>query len=107
MTRARDGGETWEESIVPQAEGTPTEHGFVSMVPEANGGFSVIWLDGRNFADRQGDTSPEMTLRAARFDAAGNAGPEAPIDPRTCECCQTSACYPADTLLAVDRDSPQ
>ncbi len=103
ITRSRDGGETWEESIVPHADGTPTEHGFVSMVPEPDGGFSAIWLDGRNFADREGDESPEMTLRAARFDAHGNEGPEALLDPRICDCCQTSAAYLGDTLVAVYR----
>lgn len=103
ITRSRDGGETWEESIVPHADGTRTEHGFVSMVPEPDGGFSAIWLDGRNFADRQGDESPEMTLRAARFDADGNEGPEALLDPRICECCQTSAAYVGNTLVAVYR----
>jgi len=104
ITRSRDGGETWDESIVPHADGTPTEHGFVSMVAEADGGFTAVWLDGRKSADRKEGEGPEMTLRAARFDAAGNEGPEALLDPRICDCCQTSAAYIGDALVAVYRD---
>lgn len=104
ITRSRDGGETWEESIVPHADGTPTEHGFVSMVSEADGGFSAIWLDGRNSPERGAGQGGAMTLRATRFDDAGNQGPEALLDPLICECCQTSAAYVGDTLVAVYRN---
>jgi len=104
ITRSRDGGDTWEESVVPHADGTPTEHGFVSMVAEAGGGFTAVWLDGRKSAAREEGEGPEMTLRAARFDAAGNEGPEALLDPRICDCCQTSAAYIGDALVAVYRD---
>jgi len=104
ITRSTDGGETWQESIVPHADGTPTEHGFVSLVPEADGGFSAVWLDGRDTADRQEGDDSAMTLRAARFDADGTEGAEALLDPRICDCCQTSAAYVGDALVAVYRD---
>lgn len=104
ITRSRDGGETWEESIVPHTDGTPTEHGFVSMVPEPDGGFSAIWLDGRNSPDRGAGQGGAMTLRATRFDDAGDQGPEALLDPLICDCCQTSAAYVGDTLVAVYRN---
>ena len=104
VSRSTDGGESWEQAIVPHADATQTEHGFVSMVPEPGGGFTTIWLDGRKFADRTEGVSPEMTLRAASFDANGSQGAETLLDPRICDCCQTSATYVGDTLLAVYRD---
>ena len=104
ISRSVDGGKTWSESVTPHSDGTLTEHGFVSLVPETDGGFTAVWLDGRNFADRDAGTSPEMTLRGARFDAAGLVGPETLLDPRICDCCQTSAAYLGDNLVVAYRD---
>ncbi len=115
ISRSTDHGATWEESVVPHADGTPTEHGFVSLVPEPDGGFTAVWLDGRNFsgfdaadAASTGAQTPAMTLRATRFDGQGNQLPEILLDDRICDCCQTSAAYVGDTLVAVYRDrSPE
>lgn len=104
ISRSTDGGESWDQPVVPHADATQTEHGFVSLVPEPDGGFTAIWLDGRKFADRTEGESPEMTLRATSFDGDGTQGPETLLDPRICDCCQTSAAYAGDTLLAVYRD---
>jgi hypothetical protein len=104
ISRSTDGGDTWSKPVVPHADGTPTEHGFVSLVPEPGGGFTAIWLDGRKFADGASSASPEMTLRATTFGGDGTQGPEALLDPRICDCCQTSAAYVGDTLVAVYRD---
>ena len=49
ITHSKDGGATWSDSVVPHSDGTKTEHGFVSMVPELDGGFTAIWVDGRDF----------------------------------------------------------
>lgn len=115
ISRSTDGGVSWQESVVPHADGTPTEHGFVSLVGEPDGGFTAIWLDGRNFAGfdfagaaATGAEMPSMTLRATQFDGDGNQGPETLLDDRICDCCQTSAAYVGDTLVAVYRDrSPE
>ena len=104
ITRSLDGGETWAQSVVPHHDGTPTEHGFVSMVPEADGGFTAVWLDGRAFADRGENTVREMSLRGTRFAADGTQGVVDLLDPRICECCQTSAAYVGGNLVAVYRD---
>ena len=104
ITRSLDGGETWTESIVPHHDETPTEHGFVSMVPEVDGGFTAVWLDGRAFADRGEDAVREMSLRGTRFAADGTQGVVDVLDPRICECCQTSATYVGGNLVAVYRD---
>ncbi len=104
ITRSLDGGETWTESVVPHHDETPTEHGFVSMVPEVDGGFTAVWLDGRAFADQGEDAVREMSLRGTRFAADGTQGPVDVLDPRICECCQTSATYVGGNLVAVYRD---
>jgi len=104
ISRSLDGGESWSESVVPHGDGTQTEHGFVSLVPEADGGFTAVWLDGRNTGDRSAGTRPPMTLRSARFDGDGIEGPEALLDPRICDCCQTSAAYFGDNLVVAYRD---
>jgi hypothetical protein len=102
IVRSRDGGASWSAPVVPHADGTRTEHGFVSLVAEPDGGFTAIWLDGREFAGEE--ARREMTLRAASFDGDGKQGPEALLDPRICECCQTSAARVGDALVAVYRD---
>ncbi len=104
ITRSLDGGETWTESIIPHHDGTPTEHGFVSMVPEADGGFTAVWLDGRAFADSSEGAVREMSLRGTRFAADGTQEDVELLDPRICECCQTSAAYVGGNLVAVYRD---
>ncbi|MDZ7659098.1 hypothetical protein [Fodinibius sp.] len=37
----------WSKALVPHNDGTPTEHGFVSMVPWDNQTILAVWLDGR------------------------------------------------------------
>ncbi|HEX2167695.1 MAG TPA: sialidase family protein, partial [Longimicrobiales bacterium] len=65
ISRSHDGGATWSQAVRPHSDGTPTEHGFVSMFP-VNGDLGVVWLDGRKFAERNGEAATnEMTLRFA------------------------------------------
>ncbi|MDQ3804043.1 MAG: glycoside hydrolase, partial [Acidobacteriota bacterium] len=37
IARSADGGKTWSKPFTPHRDGTPTEHGFVSMFPAAGG----------------------------------------------------------------------
>ena len=104
ITHSKDGGATWSDSVIPHSDGTKTEHGFVSMVPELDGGFTAIWLDGRDFSEHEENVSPEMSLRASRFSGEGTQGREALLDPRICDCCQTSAEYIGTTLVVAYRD---
>lgn len=101
-----DGGATWSEPWTPHDDGTPTEHGFVSLLPDASGGLGVLWLDGRRYvAGPSGPATEEMTLRfrqRAGPDAA--AGPEAVVDDRVCDCCQTGAARTTDGWVVVYRD---
>lgn len=109
VSQSVDGGATWSDSFRPHEDGTETEHGFVSLVREPDGGFSAVWLDGRNFelaaADHDApESGAEMTLRSRRYDVDGVAHPEQLLDARICDCCQTSAAYVGDTLMVAYRD---
>jgi hypothetical protein len=81
-----DGGKTWSPGVKPHRDGTPSEHGFVSLSPDGQG-FRAVWLDGRNFKKDAADN--EMALMQAVFDGAA-FGPETELDARVCECCQTA-----------------
>ncbi|MBI3982455.1 MAG: exo-alpha-sialidase, partial [Gemmatimonadetes bacterium] len=43
---SQDKGATWSKPVTPHRDLSPTEHGFVSMVPWRDG-VGLIWLDGR------------------------------------------------------------
>lgn len=91
---SRDGGATWSEPWTPHEDGTPTEHGFVSMVPLPGGKVGMTWLDGRKGADLppgRSEGAVEMTLRFRQASATGEPGPEVLLDGRICDCCQTDA----------------
>lgn len=97
----------WSSPIIPHRDDTPTEHGFVTMLPNDNGSFTVAWLDGRNTGG--GDHSDHggggpMTLRAAVLDLNGGIADESELDGRVCDCCQTSGIITSQGPLFVYRD---
>jgi hypothetical protein len=77
-----DDGGSWSVPVSPHRDGTPTEHGFVSLYPN-DGGTGLVWLDGRNTPDKG------MTLRSATRAAGGGLSDETVIDDWVCDCCQT------------------
>jgi len=103
-----DGGKTWGESLVPHRDGTPTEHGFVSMFAWREDQIGIVWLDGRAMkpegSDHSGHGGGDMSLRFTTIDAAGRLGAEVLLDDRVCECCQTSAARSGDRVVVVYRD---
>jgi hypothetical protein len=105
LRTSKDGGRTWTAPITPHRDPpAPVEHGFVSFFEAPGAGLGLAWLDGREMAgghDAGGDGS--MTLRSA-FITNGQAGPEQVIDPKVCECCQTSAARTADGVIVAYRD---
>lgn len=130
---SEDGGRSWSEPWTPHEDGTPQEHGFVTLVPMDGGATGLVWLDGRDYeaharagedADRAGAdgngsgtdggelvpsaTGPQMALR---FRVAGPTGeprgPSVALDPRACDCCQTDIARTAGGLLVVYRDRSQ
>jgi hypothetical protein len=110
VSLSKDGGESWGVPVVPHSDKTPTEHGFVSLIPLAGGRVGAAWLDGRDLKDvKEGEEekSPlpaSMTLRYAAVDAEGRVYDEALLDARVCECCQTSAALTSEGPVVVYRD---
>jgi hypothetical protein len=102
IAQTGDGG-AWSTGAVPHADGTPTEHGFVSLFPQG-AGVAAVWLDGRRMAD---DPPGGMTLRGARLDEHGRVQARWLIDGLTCDCCQTGvAAGPAGPVVAYRDRTP-
>ena len=109
MAQSFDGGQTWSEPVKPHSDGTPTEHGFVSVYPH-DGMVAAIWLDGRKTGGGHAanhDSEPGeagMTLRGAVIDADNGLHDEQEIDDLICDCCQTDVAITAQGPVAVYRD---
>lgn len=96
---------TWSDPIIPHTDGTPTEHGFVTMLPQKDGTFLLAWLDGRNTGEGDhGHGGGAMTLRSALLDLEGNISEEAELDMRVCDCCQTGGQMINNNPVIVYRD---
>ncbi|WP_420318504.1 exo-alpha-sialidase [Ekhidna sp.] len=97
---------TWSSPIIPHSDGTPTEHGFVTMLPQNEGSFLLSWLDGRNtggggHGEHGGGA---MTIRSAVIDMNGNLTEEIELDGRVCDCCQTGGAMTPKGAIIVYRD---
>jgi hypothetical protein len=108
MALSRDAGHTWSPAFSPHDDGTPTEHGFVSITPWPgdNSSAAVLWLDGRGMqvgAHGPGDHG-NMALRSARVMGDQRVTNAHVIDDRVCECCPTSAVRVGETLLVAYRN---
>ena len=107
ISRSKDAGQSWTKPLVPHRDETQSEHGFVSLIPLADGRLGAAWLDGRDLKNEpaeHGMPAGSMTLRYAAIDADGNLSDEAQLDERVCECCQTSAAVTSDGPIVVYRD---
>ena len=114
-----DRGATWSRPWTPHDDGTPTEHGFVSVF-RAGDGIMATWLDGRAMVEPGGPMSvrarmlpvggsagPSAAGRSmpGQYDAQGStAGPETVVDARSCECCQTDAVLAGGIPVVAFRD---
>lgn len=108
LSRSGDSGKTWSAPLTVNDDGTPTEHGFVSLWPQSRDSIGIAWLDGRNMAGGghggHGNHGGTMSLRVAKLDAGLNKSAESELDPRTCDCCQTDAAMTTRGPLLVYRD---
>jgi hypothetical protein len=109
LSRSTDRGTTWSEPMRAHQDDSPTEHGFVSMVPLDDGGAALLWLDGQSTGvghDAQGEAPQRgaMQLRSNVLSATGELGAESQVDDRICDCCQTAMVQAADGLVAAYRD---
>jgi len=102
-----DGAGGWQPPTPMHLDRSPTEHGFVSLVPLGEGQVFATWLDGRNFADAgepPGADAGPMTLRYGIFGPDGVAAARGLLDDRTCECCPTAAAQTSQGVLVAYRD---
>jgi len=101
-----DSGDTWTESFLPHSDGTPTEHGFVSLFNDADS-LGAVWLDGRKTAteyDENDVRASGMTLRAGTF-STGHTEPESVLlDDLICDCCQTDVALTTAGPIAIYRN---
>ena len=106
---ARD-GIPWSEPATLHSDTSATEHGFVSLAARTANGFAAVWLDGRHTEAPQdahaGHASVGvMSLYTACVDVNGTRSGEQELDPRVCDCCQTSCAILDDgTLVVAYRD---
>lgn len=106
LARSDDGGRTWRPMGSAHDDRTPTEHGFVSAVPERDR-IRIFWLDGRETAARPGghdghSAGGAMTLRSA---LVGDRIEKSDLlDPRVCDCCQTAAAMTSRGPIVAYRD---
>ena len=108
IARSTDGGKTWSKPVIPHTDRSMTEHGFVSMLPWPGGRALAVWLDGRNMKEEHngghGSSTGGTNLRYTIIGTDGRASEDLLIDPRACECCQTSAALTSEGSLVVYRD---
>jgi hypothetical protein len=100
-----DQGHTWGDAIRPYDDDAQTEHGFVSIYPDADAA-ALLWLDGRKTINETTDnpSASSMTLRAAVVTQDGTRQAEQLVDDIVCDCCQTDVAVATDGPIAVYRN---
>jgi len=103
----------WKRDFLLHNDGTKSEHGFVSILPYPNtNDFFITWLDGRKTIGNDslkghGDahnTIGAMSLRSAHVTTDGSIVDRRELDPKVCDCCQTSAAMTTNGPIVVYRD---
>ena len=87
LAESKDGGATWTEAPTPHPK-IESEFGFVSLLPR-----SAVFLDGRKLEGGE-EGKGDMELRT----------PDALLDPRVCDCCQTAAVMTSAGAVVAYRD---
>lgn len=106
---SEDRGATRREVFRATGEGTDGYAGFVAYAPAADG-FEMAYLAtvGDDNAEPalagHGEVEPRMTLRSARFDAAGRLVDDRQVDANVCSCCTTAMAPSSDGLFLAFRD---
>ena len=105
VSQSFDGGESWSDPVAAHTDGTPTEHGFVSLHRDPDG-VALLWLDGRDTANETSENvlDTSMTLRSAVITPDGDRLREQLVDDSVCDCCQTDVAISTSGPVAVYRD---
>lgn len=102
LAESRDGGATWGPGVTPHTPGIPAEHGFVEMLPTADSGAVLVFLNGgAAIEERHGK---QMHLGFANWTKDGRVGTTSILDHRVCDCCQTGVAMTSSGPVAVYRD---
>ena len=106
LIQSTDNGETWSEDFKPHSDNTNTEHGFVSKMPLTENSYLSVWLDGRQnaYAETDSTIQKQMTLRSAVINNNGELLQESLLDNRVCDCCQTDVAMTNEGPLVVYRN---
>jgi len=106
LIQSSDNGETWNTSFKPHTDNTNTEHGFVSKVAIDNNSYLSVWLDGRQVAYAETDSTlqKQMSLRSAVFNSKSELIEENILDNRVCDCCQTDVAMTKEGPIVVYRN---
>lgn len=106
LIQSSDNGETWNTSFKPHTDNTHTEHGFVSKMALNDDSYLSVWLDGRQnaYAETDSTIQAQMTLRSAIINNKGELLQEYLLDNRVCDCCQTDVAMTAEGPIVVYRD---
>ena len=105
LAQSADQGQSWSDAVRPHSDGTPTEHGFVSIRAEGDSA-ALLWLDGRKTINEANDDpgATSMTLRSAVVGPGGDVSQEQLVDEIVCDCCQTGVAVSSHGPIAVYRD---
>ncbi|MDQ3617553.1 MAG: glycoside hydrolase, partial [Pseudomonadota bacterium] len=114
LVRSDDDGASWSPPVLVNDDGTPTEHGFVSLWTASPDTLGIAWLDGRETggaghgdhaaATADAQAAGAMTVRAATFSADLQRSGDTRVDAMACDCCQTDTALTARGPLLVYRD---
>ena len=106
LIQSSNKGETWNEAFKAHSDTTKTEHGFVSKIALDDERYLSVWLDGRQnaYAETDSTVKAQMTLRSAVFNTKGELLREDLLDNRVCDCCQTDVAMTAEGPIVVYRD---
>jgi hypothetical protein len=106
LIQSSDNGKTWSKSFKPHTDNTNTEHGFVSKIALDSNKYLSVWLDGRQMAYAETDSTvqKQMSLRAGVFNEFGETIKEFLLDNRVCDCCQTDTAMTNEGPIVVYRD---
>ena len=98
LSWSKDGGLTWSPPATPHHDRTQTQHGFGTTFRAPGGGLGIVWLDGRATSG-----GGDIGLWSATFDRDATQTGETTIEPRACECCQTSVAETSEGAIVAFR----
>lgn len=106
LMRSDDRGGSWLRLGTAHTDHRPVEHGFVSTLSGPDR-LSMVWLDGRAMTGDGHDeeAAGDMALMARTIvPGQEHLVDEVPLDPRTCECCNTGMAMTSRGPIVVYRD---